>query len=204
MKPFNPILGETLQCRMNDGTEIYCEHTSHHPPVSNFYMHPKEKEYEFWGFYEFTANMSSNSMRAGQKGPNNIRFSDGQHIRYSLMDYRLGGTAYGDRTIEGTGNMVFEDLTNHVKAVIVFNTYKKSGWFRTTETGRKDEFVGVIYRTLHPIDPQESFKNHYSKNFTEIRELSKLDKEIGEKVATLEGSWLRNIKIDGQEYWNID
>lgn len=78
MKPFNPILGETLQGTFEDGSEIYCEHTSHHPPISNFLMHPKDqKGYVFWGFYEFVGSMSGNSLRAGQKGPNNIKFDDG-------------------------------------------------------------------------------------------------------------------------------
>jgi hypothetical protein len=40
MKPFNPILGETYQGNFDDGTEVYCEHTSHHPPITNFFMHP--------------------------------------------------------------------------------------------------------------------------------------------------------------------
>lgn len=31
----NPILGETLQGQFNDGTQVYCEQFSHHPPVSN-------------------------------------------------------------------------------------------------------------------------------------------------------------------------
>jgi len=35
-KPFNPLLGETLQGHYDDGTTFYCEHTSHHPPISNF------------------------------------------------------------------------------------------------------------------------------------------------------------------------
>jgi hypothetical protein len=62
-----------------------------------------------------------------------------------MMDYRIGGTVMGDRTIEGCGNMVFEDLTNNVKAFLIFNTYKKSGFWSVTETGRKDEFLGLIY-----------------------------------------------------------
>lgn len=41
-KPFNPLLGETLQCTFKDGTQIFCEHTSHHPPISNFHMHPTD------------------------------------------------------------------------------------------------------------------------------------------------------------------
>jgi len=58
----------------------------------------------------------------------------------------------GDRTIEGIGNMIFEDLTNNVKCVLFFNTYKKSGFWTVTETGKKDEFNGIIYRTKEPID----------------------------------------------------
>lgn len=58
----------------------------------------------------------------------------------------------GDRTLEGIGNMFFEDLTNNVRCVIMFNTYKKSGFWRTTETGRKDEFYGIMYKTKEPIN----------------------------------------------------
>lgn len=66
MKPFNPILGETLQATFADGSEIYCEHTSHHPPISNYLMYPKDKKgYIYYGFYEFVGSMSGNSLRAG-------------------------------------------------------------------------------------------------------------------------------------------
>lgn len=37
LKPFNPILGETFQCKL-DGTSFYFEQTCHHPPVLNFYV----------------------------------------------------------------------------------------------------------------------------------------------------------------------
>ena len=57
----------------------------------------------------------------------------------------------GDRTLEIIGTMMFEDLTNNVKAVIMFNTFKRSGWWTVVESGRKDEFNGIIYKT-HPID----------------------------------------------------
>jgi hypothetical protein len=35
LKPFNPIWGETFQCRIGD-TELYMEQTSHHPPIYHF------------------------------------------------------------------------------------------------------------------------------------------------------------------------
>lgn len=35
LKPFNPILGETFQCKIGN-TKMYVEQTSHHPPIYNF------------------------------------------------------------------------------------------------------------------------------------------------------------------------
>ena len=38
-KPFNPILGETWQATLpQDGTHLFVEQISHHPPVSAFQM----------------------------------------------------------------------------------------------------------------------------------------------------------------------
>ena len=204
MKPFNPILGETLQGEFPDGTEVYCEHTSHHPPIANFHFHPKDKAYEFWGYHEITAQMHANSMQAGQKGPNYIKFHDGQLIRYCNADYKIHGTVMGERTIEVVGNMVFEDLTNNIKAVLAFNTYKKTGYWHVTESGRKDEVMGVIYRTAKPIDPKASYKAHYVKGAKEIKDLSSLNKDMEEKFATVSGSWLHQLYINEELFWDID
>jgi hypothetical protein len=86
----------------------------------------------------------------------------------------------GDRTVDADGNMVFEDLTNNYKAMVVFNTYKKSGFWTVTETGKKDEYVGIIYKSK-PIDLEESFRNNYSKDRVTISDLSyvtDIEKEI--------------------------
>ena len=37
-KPFNPILGETWQASLSDGSQMYMEQISHHPPVSAFHI----------------------------------------------------------------------------------------------------------------------------------------------------------------------
>jgi hypothetical protein len=52
---------------------------------------------------------------------------------------------YGDRTIEADGSIFFEDVTNNVKACIVFSTYKKTGFWKKVESGNKDEYHGIIY-----------------------------------------------------------
>lgn len=37
-KPFNPILGETWEAGLPDGSSIFMEQISHHPPVSAFHL----------------------------------------------------------------------------------------------------------------------------------------------------------------------
>jgi hypothetical protein len=37
LKPFNPIWGETFQCKIGD-TNMYLEQSSHHPPTYHFYV----------------------------------------------------------------------------------------------------------------------------------------------------------------------
>lgn len=59
-KPFNPILvnmifihkkGETYQGRIN-GTPIYCEQVSHHPPICSFFMPGRGYKFFFLFYYE--------------------------------------------------------------------------------------------------------------------------------------------------------
>jgi len=89
--------------------------------------------------------MTANSMKSGLRGPNNIRFADGQHIRFKTPDFKLGGTVMGDRSVEAHGSIFFEDVTYNRKAVIIFSTLKKSGFWKKTETGKIDHYNGIIY-----------------------------------------------------------
>jgi hypothetical protein len=85
-----------------------------------------------------TGKLGANTLVSGLRGPNNIKFKDGHHIRCGFPSFKLGGTVMGERTVETYGSCVFEDLTNNRKAVIITNTYKKTGWIRSTTTGNKD------------------------------------------------------------------
>lgn len=102
-------MGETYQAYFEDGTKVYCEHTSHHPPIANFLMQDPDNLYEFWGFYEFKAKISQNTLVMRNEGPNNLRFQDGQTITYQYPINKLGGMLWGERTLNLDGTMVFED-----------------------------------------------------------------------------------------------
>ena len=61
------------------------------------------------------------------------------------MHFRLGGTIMGQRTLEPTDALEFEDAKNGIKAIIKFGTFKKSGYWNKTVTGGKDCLEGVLY-----------------------------------------------------------
>lgn len=82
--------------------------------------------------------MGANNLKSGLKGPNVVKFADGQTIRFRTPDWKLGGTIYGERTVESDGSILFDDITYQRKAQIIMSTYRKTGFFSVTETGRKD------------------------------------------------------------------
>ena len=45
--PLNPLLGETVQREMEDGTKYYAEQISHHPPITAFQLVGPEESYAF-------------------------------------------------------------------------------------------------------------------------------------------------------------
>lgn len=136
-KPFNPLLGETFQGKFYDGTKFYMEHTSHHPPITNFLIEDVDGMYTMNGYYEICGKMEGNTLISGLRGPTDLRFKDGHHIRFGVPSYRIGGTCWGARSLELIGHCGFEDFTNQRKAILLMNTFKQ-GYFGAP-TGCKDE-----------------------------------------------------------------
>ncbi len=75
-KPFNAIIGETFQGVWPDGSRLFVEHISHHPPVSSFQV--EHTDYTFEGSYEYKARISDmgNSVIGHQAGKNRVHFMD--------------------------------------------------------------------------------------------------------------------------------
>lgn len=61
-KPFNPILGETYQATFNDGTQVFCEQVSHHPPVTAWELIGPNGSYHFHGRGAWIASFRVNSV----------------------------------------------------------------------------------------------------------------------------------------------
>ncbi|GLD97463.1 hypothetical protein PINS_up006147 [Pythium insidiosum] len=174
LKPFNPILGETYQSALNDGTEVCCEHTSHHPPISNFQL--VGKKYAICGhvLWHGSFSMKSNAVVQNNRGPIRVSFDDGTVISYHLPVMQSGGFLWGDRTVDLTGAVLFEDRKNRLACELRFNPDEKKGMggmFSAAKTP-SDHFRGVIVNTA-------------------------TDAELCE----VSGSWLEELRVGDKAYW---
>lgn len=128
LKPFNPILGETYQGVFEDGTQIFVEQGSHHPPVSIWEFLGPDGQWSLTGFGEWTASFRLNSVKGCQKGPILLRFHDGQEIVFSLPHVVVKGLLYGTRTFDYEGSIVFTDEKNELCLDVEIGSIG-GGWF---------------------------------------------------------------------------
>ena len=56
------------------------EQSSHHPPISHFYMIGPNDNYKFYGFCNYVTNAGLNSLKIVNKGKRVYEFNDGQFI----------------------------------------------------------------------------------------------------------------------------
>lgn len=190
-KPFNPLLGETLEGKYSDGTNIYMEHTSHHPPISNYMIEgPKATNYKFYGANEFVGNIKSagNILNILFKGPNTVEFPNGEKVIFTNQISKVKGLMYGDKLIFMEGNLEVVDEENGLKAFIFMEPKK----WEVYETDDQNAFEGIIYE----YDPSLAQKSPPDK-------VSSI-KDCTDKICDVYGSWLENLVIDDTEYWNID
>jgi len=169
-KPYNPILGETWQAFLPDGTSIFLEQISHHPPVSAFQMFGKNKKFYFHGLSQPVVGYKANALKASAKGYRRVEFADGGAIDMSFPAYYIKGLVYGGAPrSELGGTASFEDTQNGLKAIIHFQKVDSSlpgcstGILDKNRTllSRTDAVSGTIYRTkLHHHDDEDGGRDH--------------------------------------------
>ena len=108
----------------------------------------------------------------------------------------------GDRTIEPCGNVYVEDVTNNFKCYIILNTFKKAGYFKKAQSGKKDGFIGLIYKSK-PIDPKVSAKTYFRRNFKEVSKLKDIP-DVVKPLFEIEGDLHNHVMIGGKSYWHLD
>ena len=106
-KPLNPVLGETQHGFLEDGTEMFSEQTSHHPPVSHFYI--DGNGYKIHGYFNYTAKAGLNSVTVTNVGRRHFDFFDGYSAQVTCPEEVFSGTFFGAMRHESVGTMNASD-----------------------------------------------------------------------------------------------
>jgi len=182
-KPLNPILGETFNGFYEDGSRMFLEQISHHPPVSYMLYHGPNEAYKFWGPSMFSASAGLNSFTLTTKAWRKIAFKDNhQTIHNTLPNESIGGTLMGTTVHETTGNMEFKDEGNGIYCNIQFGKVKGKP---------SDHFDGVVTVDGNPVskisgsylgfiecDGKRYFDYRYVKPFECKKEKSPLESDF--------------------------
>ena len=94
-KPLNPILGETYQAYLPDGSLVSVEQVSHHPPISYIIVDGPNGLYRFSGYSDIAIKAWMNSITLEVKGVKRVQFQDGSEIVYNNHQDKFGNTLLG-------------------------------------------------------------------------------------------------------------
>ena len=189
IKPFNPIIGETFQCRIGN-IDLYIEQTVNHPITLNIYGKEINGEFIMYGHLITDASIHVNSLYTSRLGKYFIKFKDGTLFRVIMPPITLKGLSMGDRLFNFIDKGLVIDLTNNLCSYIEMNP-DELGFFQSFFKTKKtfpDFFKGNIV-DLQDVTIDENGGNH---------KLNKKAKSYG----TFEGEWTSYISFDNIEYWN--
>ena len=196
VKPFNPLIGETFQCRIGN-LRLYLEHTVNHPITANFYGIDDDRTYEMFGYQITDASVTPTTCMASRLGLYYIRYiKDNTLFRVRIPDALVRGTTIGDRMFSYENKCLVLDVTNKLCSYIEMNPQPKEGGgflglgsFFKKRQNFPDYFIGHIVNSKY-VQVDENGSNHtLLKGYHSICKIS--------------GEWTNNIKFDDVEYWGI-
>jgi hypothetical protein len=128
LKPMNPILGETYQALYSDGSKMYMEQTSHHPPVSSFQIYGPNRAWETSGFCRYKSGAGLNSFWLQNNGKRVMKVKEPKmEIDYGFFNDAYNKCFWGNdgKTLHTTaGECIYEEKKLGIKAIIKFDTVK--------------------------------------------------------------------------------
>ena len=193
--PFNPLLGETFEGCYENGTRIYIEQIKHHPAITSGLLLGPGDKFKLFNYGSARATFTPNTMKLILQGKDTVVFEDGQTIildSYPIM--KNYGFLTGVAKCIWKGDAHFIDVGNHLEAYVFFDYgIKTGGVFSSAKSVGKDQIEGIIYVP----DPHAPLMKNKPKRISDINNI-KLE------IARISGSWIKNVLINGVNYWNID
>jgi len=192
--PLNPILGETFNAEKADGTKLYCEQISHHPPVSAYLLVHPEGNYKLYGKGEVAARLSGlNTIHGMRIGATTIEFKDGGQIIIENPDMYIDGIMMGERTLNYIKSFSIRDFANKLISEITFN-YEEKGTLGKIASGLTGFFKSKPAQEKPAFDTF-SVGIYKGDSYAEVNESAKV------LLVKGSGSWLSHIELDGEVFW---
>lgn len=189
LKPFNPYLGETYQAVFDDGSQVYLEHTSHTPCISNYYLTDIDKNYVFSGYFDLCTEgalkmVMNNQLIVLNKGKAKVNLKQSQNeLLIQFPTIAIGGLVYGSRVISWRNMLKIEDHKNNMIVLIYFNRSIPS-----LKKKRVHDFAGGIYHY--------DFSKEKNKDFFEEKVKKEPDDKY--KIVSIDGSYLEELYINSK------
>ncbi|KRX03923.1 hypothetical protein PPERSA_12128 [Pseudocohnilembus persalinus] len=200
-KPFNPIIGETFQARVN-GYPTYFEQTTHHPPVCN-YIH-YGPGYKIYGANYPEVHTKANSLEGYQRAHPTVQYeNNGKKIYMFYNNFIIYNLLIGQRYMNCIGRVYTLDPETRLVAEVIYNPNDKgtiSNLFSKSKV-KIDEIGGAIYKVKQEI-VDKLLEQH--KVNSKLNTVINPQTDIEEYVSKIEGIWHSKLIFDGEVYWDTN
>lgn len=216
-KPFNPILGETWGGALADGSVIYMEQVSHHPPVSAFELVGPARAYTFRGLSQPDVSFKGTDVRTTAKGARSLEFADGVlgriHVTFPHY-YMRGVVGTGMPRGEMCGAATFTAPGAGLGAEVVFGRSRDARDAGDALLQRPDAVTGAVFR-LAPESAAPASSSARGGGAagggsfgSMLAALSSTDdapppRPPADTLAVLKGNWLSHADWDCVRYWTL-
>lgn len=141
-KPLNPFLGEVFVGKWEDetlgDTILLSEQTSHHPPVTSYYVENKKNQVTLQGYNRVKATISTASINIKQYGHAILNYeSIGESYLITLPPLHIEGMITASPFVELEGTSYIQSSNGYIVQI----DYSGRGYF----SGKKNSFKARIY-----------------------------------------------------------
>lgn len=185
-KPFNNIIGETMNAEYPDGTKIYAEHINHDPPIEAILMVNEEKRFRLYGNLETTVSLGPNEAVIGLKGVVTIEFAD-DTIYMNLAPVVNRGLLIGNLRVCATEAFYFYYPGHELKGLVGVG-----------DKVFQDALYGGIYWSAPDIPIDDAMKKDL---FPSLKSKHLIKEKL---VSTVSGRLFQNLSFDQKAYWHKD
>lgn len=197
LKPFTPYLGETFQATLDDGSQLYLEHTTHSPCISHFLLKDIEGLYTLSGYAELATEgtfkmLINNSIIIQNRGKMSVYLKESNRtIDIQFPKLNISGLLFGSRMVTWNNFLKVEDKQSHLKAVIYFNKSHDN-----LKKRRVHDFWGSIFFYDFQKEKEKKKKQFYDEKTPKVPDPK-------QQLAEIEGSYLEYLVINKEIIWDF-